>query len=106
MSRKQQIYAELLKQGLLAIRFYANNPLKQNPELCLRACAELSQLLHNVPGYVLEPQFTEFDLYFLNVEAETFWRRSNGEEAFLPLFKELAGLVPESMRSKLEWQPP
>jgi len=70
---------------------------------------ELSQLVHNLYVSILEPDFVEHDLWFLNVQAKSFFESSQDSVLYVPineLIKELFKQVPENDRIKLDWAGP
>jgi hypothetical protein len=69
------------------------------------------ELIHNLPVCVFEPEFVEHDVWFLNVQARTYyWECSAGLSSLYPeqvkRIRELFSLVPEPLRSKLQWEGP
>ena len=100
MSRKQEIYQELLRWSLPELRN------SYTLGLCgwfraRRRLLAISELVHNIPVSILEPSFTEHDVWFLNVQAKGFLK-SEDFEPYCQLLKELFELVPPSLRLKLE----
>ena len=70
-----------------------------------------AELVHNLPVSVFEPEFVEHDIWFLNVQARTYCRECSAHLSSLypeqvKRIHELFALVPETMRSKLQWQGP
>jgi hypothetical protein len=67
---------------------------------------ELAQLVHDLPVSILEPEFGDHDLWFLNVHARSYFQRNTPDPRVRELVAELVRLVPEHLRAKLEWQGP
>jgi hypothetical protein len=68
-------------------------------------------LIHNLPNSIFEPEFTEHDIWFLNVQAKAYITGCDPELSPLYLeqrrrLKELFALVPDSLRGKLKWSGP
>ncbi len=116
MSRKQELYLMLLASGLVFIRNYqSQNNL--GPWWRIRfwkrrridkACYEVAQFLHNLPGCIAEPEFTESDLWFLNDPTHSFYKRDKSKNLwvsghFRSLIRQLFKLVPENQRADLKW---
>lgn len=107
MSRKQEIYTELLRHSLpmarniLSHRFVCGKKRKEAYYLC--------QLTHNLYVSILEEGFTEHDIWFLNVIAREYVSRARGCALYLPvveLLKQLFSEVPAGMKNQLEWTGP
>jgi hypothetical protein len=98
MKSKQQIYAEILRRGILFIR---------NLSADAAACHTIADLLHNIPQYILDENFEDTDFYFLNVEVSSYvnyCRHLNisADPTLLSLAEELCEIVPEELKSKLK----
>ncbi len=104
-SPKQRIYLEILEVVL---------PLCRSAESLLAVGSKgggfilEADLLHNVPPRLLEPEFDEADLHWLNVDARSYVRQAAGQGCFLyePLcaqIAELFTLVPEDLKPRLKW---
>jgi len=70
-----------------------------------------SEFLHNLYVSILEPDFVDHDIWFLNHQAR--WYLMNADAAYCPnlsanreSIRELFQLVPQDMRSQLEWDGP
>ncbi len=119
MSRKQEIYQSLLMWGLPHVR----NVLSYTKCLPwwnfafgvrrreLQACYEVAELLHNLYVSILDEDFTDHDLWFLNVQARSFCQYASAEplldlQYVFGLLDELFRLVPADKRSLLQWAGP
>ncbi|TQV73892.1 zinc ABC transporter substrate-binding protein [Aliikangiella marina] len=107
MSKKQEIYKEILELCLPELR----NSLSGSFVFGRRRkdAFELSQLVHNLYVSILEPDFVEHDLWFLNVQAKEFFESSRSSVLYVPineLIKELFKQVPDNARIKLDWDGP
>lgn len=107
MSRKQEIYTELLRHSLpmarntLSHRFIYGKKREEGFRIC--------QLTHNLYVSILEEKFTEHDIWFLNASAREYV--SNAQECALycvvvELLRQLFSEVPADMRDQLEWSGP
>jgi hypothetical protein len=108
MSRKQEIYRELLWRLLPHLRTVSSLRWWQTARRVeLHAEAEL---IHNLPISILEPKFVDHDIWFLNAQAKWYLenapKNSPNYEANRAAIKELFGLVPEEMKDKLRWPGP
>lgn len=119
MSRKQEIYAEILSWTIPTIRTglspYSHIiPLRMlgpSRQRLLKSYYELAQLVHNLYVSIVEEDFNDHDLYFLNIHARSFMKRNSEETCpcynlLLYYIQELFKIVPDSMREKLEWEGP
>lgn len=109
MSRKQEIYKEMLRWGLPHLR----NVLAQGvwQRLQDRSCLLEAQLLHSLPNTILEEQFVEGDLWFLNHDARAYLAEcspaiSPNYQVHAQGIRELFTLVPPEAREKLKWKGP
>ena len=109
MSRKQEIYREFLQFGLPYLRgvryFRCWQPGRR------RALYKEAEFLHDLYVTILEPEFVDHDIWFLNHQAR--WFLTHADPRLAPcyyhhqgLIRELFTLVPERLRGKLEWAGP
>jgi hypothetical protein len=106
MSRKQAIYQELLRTGLASIRNVQTHSSWQ--KVFNKSCYYESELLHRLPFSILDPEFSDQDVWFLNNQARWYYENARGTvnyEHFAKLITELLGLVPITIRSQLKWNP-
>ena len=92
---KQQVYAEMLQHGLLAIRHQA-----ADSKMHLLRCYTIADFLHNVPLNILQDDFADPDLYFLNIEVKSYVSYCEHlgippDTTLITLAEESRGLVPE-----------
>lgn len=118
MSRKQEIYQDLLGWGLPLLR----NALSRTNHLSwwnfafggrreIRFSYKVAEFLHNLPVSILDEEFTDHDLWLLNVQARSFCQYASAEplldfQYVFGLLDELIRLVPADMRSQLQWAGP
>ena len=115
MSRKQEIYKDILSSALPSARnclsqfrrprlFVLLSPKQQK---WLRYQYELAEFVHNLYVSLLEEDFTNHDIHFLNYQARSFFKRhGNDEPVYAYYIQELFKEVPEQMRDKLMWAGP
>jgi hypothetical protein len=109
MSRKQEIYKEMLRWGIPYLRDQQARGAWQR----MKDQASLfeAQLLHSLPDSILVADFNENDIWFLNHHAKDYLVGCNAEisrnyELNRKLIRELFALVPESQRGQMEWSGP
>lgn len=109
ISRKQAIYRELLHVTLPYLRNISTwswwHRLRDH------SAYYEAELIHNLPVSILEPEFVDHDIWFLNEQARVYCRDCNETLSFLyphhvELIRELFSLVPEALRCKLRWRGP
>lgn len=69
------------------------------------------ELVHDLYASIFEEEFTNHDLYFLNLHARLFLERNNEDSCFgydliARRIQELFELVPAPLKSQLEWAGP
>lgn len=120
MSRKQEIYSEMLRYSLafvsnhtLALLQYKglfSKPIKNE----LNTVFEIAELVHNMPVSVLVAEFTDHDFWLMNFQVRTFCEKFNVSNAdqehintvLLALIRELFQVIPSDLRHKLVWDGP
>jgi hypothetical protein len=112
-SRKQVIYCRLLYHGLLHLRAICGGGAwgTDKEVLALREEFRLGQehanFLHRVHSSILQPEYVDNDLTFINwafpVHIQRFGDQLDADTASLML--EFYKGVPDSLRSQLEWHP-
>lgn len=109
VSRKQEIYQEMLRTGLSGLRTVRS--LRWWQSWRREALYHDAELLHHLYVSILEPDFTDHDVWFLNhqvrwylVHVNPHW--SPGYYVYHPLIVELFRLVPDSLRGRLDWAGP
>jgi hypothetical protein len=70
-----------------------------------------SELVHNLPTSILEPDFTDHDLWFLNWQARAYYRGCSSDvspnyDAKVAAVRRLSALVPDELRDRPEWRGP
>ena len=108
-SAKQVLYREMLHWSLPHLRNVSTWPWWRR--LRDRSAYFEAELVHNLPVAVLEPDFGEHDIWFLNEQARDYCQQCNAQVSYLypsqvGRIRELFSLVPEHMRSKLRWTGP
>jgi hypothetical protein len=109
VSRKQEIYREFLQFGLpylRGVRYFRWWQMGRRRALYMEA-----EFLHNLYVTILEPEFVDHDIWFLNHQARKFLTHADPKHAVYyfhhqGLIRELFPLVPERLRGKLEWVGP
>ena len=109
MSQKQEIYIRILKRLLPFMRNIQTHSAWRRftygpfyPEM---------ELVHNMHRLLVNPQFTESDIHWLNSQARIFFKHGNNPvhafyESIVDDIAELFSLVPESLREQLIWEGP
>ena len=116
MSRKQEIYQQILLHCLPGSRNALSGCVfvpwwrwfsPRWKQYIWNSYAR-AEFVHNLPVSILEPEFTEHDLWFLNVQARSFFEDPKVEANSLlaELVKELIEIMPTEMKNSLEWQGP
>ena len=119
MSRKQELYRDILTSALPFVRSGLQNVvhvpwwrmLPRRRRRFGRSYYEVAQLVHDLPVSILSEEFSEHDLWFLNVHARSFLERNDARTHTLyPVLaryiQELFQIVPERMKARLEWAGP
>jgi hypothetical protein len=106
MSRKQEIYRELLWSGLPVLRNSFTYPV-WSWVISRRKLGAIAELIHNLPVSVLEPDFTPHDIHFMNHQARYYCEATTiSTEPFLELLRELFQIIPQDCRGRLTWEGP
>ena len=119
MSRKQEIYRDILRWALPQSRNTLSRfrrigwwkLLSRKELLDLRAASEVSQFVHNLYVSILDEEFTFHDVWFLNFQARSFIEGNSdatcySHSLFCFYVQQLFQIVPEEMREKLKWDGP
>ncbi len=118
MSRKQEIYKDILSWALPSARntlswFRRVRPLVVLSPRLQRALGpqyEVAEFVHNLYVSILDEEFTDHDIHFLNYQARSFYERNDDTCEHYSLFayyiQELFKEVPEDRRDKLMWAGP
>ena len=119
MSRKQEIYREILTWALpnsrnTLSRFHRVRWLRvlsRKDQTYLKGAYEVAQFVHNLYVSILEEEFIFHDIWFLNVQARAFIERNSDKTCslyslFAYYIQELFKIVPQDLRHKLEWSGP
>lgn len=118
MSRKQEIYKEFLRWSLPGIRnrlsmfrhihFFMLFSRKQ--QRSWRCEYEVAEFVHNLYISILQEEWTDHDIHFLNYQARSFCEANNKDCSHYALFayyiQELFKEVPEERRGDLRWDGP
>lgn len=107
VSKKQEIYNELLRHSLLMARSVLSSQFVFGRKR--KSVHDLCELTHNLYVTILEEDFVEHDIWFLNVQARYYYETAKSSSIYddiVELISELFEEVPESFRSKLEWKGP
>jgi hypothetical protein len=107
MTKKQEIYLELLRMTLPHIRgTLSRSVIWGKPR---HEAYELSELVHNIYTSILDEEFVAHDIWILNVQAKSYFDRAVGTTSYdgiCALLCELFEAVPEGLRTQLEWNGP
>ena len=106
---KSHIYKEMLEFALTYIR----NVQSQNAFIKAKdkSCLYESELVHNIMISILDKNFTEHDLWFLNHQAKFYYDNCNDDispnyRGHVENIKKLFELVPDELKNKLTWKGP
>ncbi len=106
MSPKQQVYQEMLWWTLPHLRNVSTGSWWRRGKD--KSAYFESELIHNLPVSMYEPEFTEHDIWFLNVQAQSYCK--NCSASISPLYpsqvariERLLALVPSHLVPKLQW---
>lgn len=109
MTRKQLIYVEILRWVLPQLRNAATQTKRSwlNWRRLPNTYPE-AELVHNIPPLLTDPEFKNFDVYWLNTQAQNYVRCCRqqprpGSHNNLALIAELISLVPANLRPLLTW---
>lgn len=113
-SLKQHIYCRLMHHGFVALRMQQSWAadgswwwLFRHRKQVFRQGYALANLLHNLHRSILEPEFGENDISFIN-QAIPAYLREVGSEIELPVVAQLVAFydaVPEQLCERLTWHP-
>ena len=119
MSRKQEIYADILGWALPHSRntlsqFHKAHKwrlLSHKDLVYLRGAYEIAEFVHNLCVTILEEEFTSHDIWFLNSQARSFIESNCDEDTphhslMAYYIQELFKVVPEDKRQELKWPGP
>jgi hypothetical protein len=109
VSEKQQLYCGMLRDVLPWLRNVQTwgwwSRLRD------RSAWWDSELVHNLPVTLLERDFTDHDLWFLNVQARGYCqgcspRLSPNYDSNVTAIRRLFAIVPADLRGRLKWSGP
>lgn len=113
MTRKQELYQDMLWWGLPWIWNVATWGWwrRWRGRLACKGAWCEAELIHNLPNSILEEEFTEHDICFLNHQARCYYEQCSSQlsplySAQMERLHELFSLVPPELRCKLEWPGP
>lgn len=119
MSRKQEIYREILSWVLPSARNTLSRFREVRPFVLLRPKSQrylssqyiVAEFVHNLYVSILAEEFTDHDIHFLNYQARIYYER--GDEDFDPHYyhfvrriQELFAEVPVNQQEQLLWDGP
>jgi len=109
LSPKQEVYREMLWWTLPHLRDVAG--WRRWLRLRDRSLHYETELIHNLPVSMFEPEFTDHDIWFLNWQAKAYYERCSAEKSALypqqvERIARLFALVPDHLRSRLDWPGP
>lgn len=119
MSRKQEIYQDILRWALPSARNTLSRYRRVHPIMLLsprrqrylNAQYEIAEFVHNIYFSILDEEFLDHDIHFLNYQARNFYVRNNDNccdsySIFVHYIQELFKAVPEDKKNKLVWSGP
>ena len=118
MSRKQEIYRDILSWALPSARntFSWYRQIKPivvlwpKSQRYLAAQYRLAEFVHNIYVSLLKEEFTDHDIWFLNHQARNYYESGGEFDAHFDMFchyiQQLFAEVPAEQRDKLNWQGP
>ncbi len=119
MSRKQEIYKEILSWTLPSARntlsrFREVRPfvlLSLKSQRYLAAQYTVAEFTHNLYVSILDEEFTDHDIHFLNYQARIYYERGNEDfdasyYHFVSCIQQLFQQVPAERRGALKWNGP
>jgi hypothetical protein len=108
MSRKQEIYAEMIWLGFVALRAICGSgaSVGWDRQECEQGWS-VANLLHNASGSILLPEYTDNDINFINLAIPHYLEGPQGifEHEFCRLLIEFHDLVPDELRAQITWHP-
>src|SRR6266850_3751811 len=109
MSRKQKLYLEIFNRILPFMRNIQTHSAWRR--LRYGSFYPETELVHNLPRLLLFPDFTEYDIHWLDCQARIFFERGNNplhgyHEPITSCISELFDLVPENLKPRLTWTGP
>ncbi len=106
---KSEIYIQMFNLVLPYVRSIQS----QNAWVKARdmSCYFETELIHNLSRSILEQDILEHDIWFLNVQAKYYFEKcseniSPNYNQHLDYIKLLFKMVPDNLKSKLQWQGP
>jgi len=108
LTAKQKLYYEILEMLLPALRNIQQHPAWRR--IAYGAFYPEMELVHNLHRILIIPEFTEYDVHWLNSQARIFVERGKNPAhgCYKPIaskISEVFRLVPEDLRQKLTWSP-
>lgn len=107
--KKNEIYVKILSLSLPYIRNIQSRDTKEKGQDI--SCYFEAELIHNIAHTLLNPEFMEHDIWFLNNQAKYYSEECNDDispnyNQQIEYIKLLFGLVPDELKSKLLWKGP
>ena len=107
--KKNLIYVRMLSLSLPYIRNIQS--LGEKAKGKDQSCFFEAELVHNLTNSLLDSEFSEHDIWFLNYQARSYFENCNDRispnyHEHLKSIKALFDLVPDELRSKLLWSGP
>ncbi|MEF9678454.1 zinc ABC transporter substrate-binding protein [Pectobacterium aroidearum] len=104
--KKNEIYIKML---LLSIPYIRN--MQQHKKSSDLSCYYEAELVHNLVYTILTPDFEDHDIYFLNNQARYYIENCSDDISIVysgqkELISSLFEMVPQEMKSKLQWEGP
>lgn len=114
-SRKQYYLRELLRVSVYVLRGASGNLrasglfrfFSREYHAQKRAIYELSEAIHLIPNSILEPEYTEDDIWMLNHHFRRYWEREHAlRSTFGYYIFKLIEDMPDHLREELTWDGP
>ena len=113
-SAKQRLYCLLIHHGFVTLRCHQSFAaygswwwLIRHRRGVFREGYALANLLHNIHYTILQPEFTEADIGFINEAIPVYIRQVEGEidTRLVGLLLAFYDAVPSTLRERLTWHP-
>ncbi|EJF33103.1 hypothetical protein [Enterobacter sp. Ag1] len=103
---KNEVYVRMLGLALPYIRNLLQ--LEKKEKILNLSCYLETDLVHNLTVTILDKNFTDHDIWFLNHQAKAYFEKCNEDispnyNQHITYIKELFNMVPGDLKSKLTW---
>ncbi|NIG77540.1 zinc ABC transporter substrate-binding protein [Klebsiella sp. Ap-873] len=106
---KNELYVKMLELALPYIRNLLQ--LERKEKILNLSCYLEAEFVHNLTVTILDKNFTDHDIWFLNHQAKAYFEKCNEDispnyNQNIMYIKELFSIVPNDLKSKLIWVGP